>query len=140
VNLRSLGKTKLYSLWFDIWHVLLSFLFERYILPCSWLMLMWFGGHDAQDFKTALREDSMDFAVFIPSVQTRKRPTPRSTTNPTPRSTMRVRRTAAPSVTKARGGARGDDSDDADDDDWTGGPRMLDFSGGGRVTRQRVQV
>ena len=93
---------------------------------------MWFGGHDAQDFKIALREDSMDFAVFIPSVQTRKRPTPRSTT--------RVRRTAAPSVTKARGGARGDDSDDADDDDWTGGPRMLDFSGGGRVTRQRVQV
>ncbi|ONM51056.1 PHD finger family protein [Zea mays] len=93
-----------------------------------------------QDFKTVLHEDSMDFAVFIPSVQIRKRPTPRNTTNPTPRSTTRVRRTAASSVTKARGGARGDDSDDSDDDDWTGGPRVLDFSGGGRVTRQRVQV
>ncbi|ONM28008.1 PHD finger family protein [Zea mays] len=93
-----------------------------------------------QDFKTVLREDSMDFAVFVPSVQTRKRPTPRNTTSPTPRSMTRVRRTAAPSVTKARGGARGDDSDDTDDDDWTGGPRVLDFSGGGRVTRQRVQV
>lgn len=101
---------------------------------------MWLGGHDAQDFKTVLHEDSMDFAVFIPSVQIRKRPTPRNTTNTAPRSTTRVRRTAASSVTKARGGARGDDSDDSDDDDWTGGPRVLDFSGGGRVTRQRVQV
>uniref|UniRef100_K3ZPX8 Sister chromatid cohesion protein n=1 Tax=Setaria italica TaxID=4555 RepID=K3ZPX8_SETIT len=88
-----------------------------------------------QDFKTVLREDSMDFGMYTPSVQ-RKRPTPRSTS--------RVRRTAATSVTRARGGGRGGDDDDTDDDDWTGGPRVLDFSAqasnGGRVTRQRVQV
>ncbi|RLN34829.1 nipped-B-like protein B isoform X2 [Panicum miliaceum] len=87
-----------------------------------------------QDFKTVLREDSMDFGVYTPPVQ-RKRPTPRSTS--------RVRRTAATSVTRARGGGRGDD-DDTDDDDWAGGARVLDFSAqasnGGRVTRQRVQV
>jgi cohesin loading factor subunit SCC2 len=87
-----------------------------------------------QDFKTVLREDSMDFGVYTPSVQ-RKRPTPRSTS--------RVRRTAATSVSRARGGGRGDD-DDTDDDDWAGGARVLDFSAqasnGGRVTRQRVQV
>ena len=81
-----------------------------------------------------LREDSMDFGVYTPSVQ-RKRPTPRSTS--------RVRRTAATSVTRARGGGRGDD-DDTDDDDWAGGARVLDFSAqasnSGRVTRQRVQV
>ena len=80
-----------------------------------------------------LREDSMDFGVYTPSVQ-RKRPTPRSTS--------RVRRTAATSVARARGGGRGDD-DDTDDDDWAGGARVLDFSAqssGGRVTRQRVQV
>ncbi|KAL6647205.1 hypothetical protein ACP70R_014642 [Stipagrostis hirtigluma subsp. patula] len=86
-----------------------------------------------QDFKTVLREDSMDFAVYTAPVQ-RKRPTPRSSS--------RVRKTTAP-VTRARGG-RGGDDDDTDDDDWTGGPRVLDFSAqasnGGRVTRQRVQV
>ncbi|CAN6170545.1 unnamed protein product [Urochloa humidicola] len=88
-----------------------------------------------QDFKTVLREDSMDFGVYTPSVQ-RKRPTPRSTS--------RVRRTATTSVTRARGGGRVGDDDDTDDDDWTGGARVLDFSAqasnGGRVTRQRVQV
>lgn len=82
-----------------------------------------------------LREDSMDFSVYTPSVQ-RKRPTPRSTS--------RVRRTASTSVPRARGGVRGGGDDDTDDDDWTGGPRVLDFSvqasNGGRVTRQRVQV
>ncbi|CAN6209133.1 unnamed protein product [Urochloa humidicola] len=88
-----------------------------------------------QDFETVLREDSMDFSVYTPSVQ-RKRPTPKSTS--------RVRRTVTTSVTRARGGGRGGDDDDTDDDDWTGGPRVLDFSAqasnGGRVTRQRVQV
>ncbi|WVZ61503.1 hypothetical protein U9M48_011364 [Paspalum notatum var. saurae] len=91
-----------------------------------------------QDFKTVMREDSMDFAMYTPVVQ-RKRPTPRSST--------RGRRPAAPSATRARGGARrGGDNDDnsTDDDDWTGGARVLDFSAqasnGGRVTRQRVQV
>lgn len=76
----------------------------------------------------------MDFAVYTPSVQKKR---------PTPRTTSRVRRTATTSVPRARGGARGDD-DGTDDDDWTGGPRVLDFSAqasnGGRVTRQRVQV
>nr|CAB3455479.1 unnamed protein product [Digitaria exilis] len=87
-----------------------------------------------QDFKTVLREDSMDFSVYTPSVQKKR---------PTPRTTSRARKTAATSVPRARGDVRGDD-DDTDDDDWTGGPRVLDFSAqasnGGRVTRQRVQV
>uniref|UniRef100_A0A0A9DAV3 Uncharacterized protein n=1 Tax=Arundo donax TaxID=35708 RepID=A0A0A9DAV3_ARUDO len=87
-----------------------------------------------QDFKTVLREDTMDFGVYTASVQ-KKRPTPRSST--------RVRRIAAANVTRVRGGGGGD-NDDTDDEDWTGGPRVLDFSApasnGGRVTRQRVQV
>ncbi|KAL6880324.1 hypothetical protein ACP4OV_011889 [Aristida adscensionis] len=86
-----------------------------------------------QDFKTLLREDTMDFGVYTATVQKKR---------PTPRNSSRVRKTAAP-VTRARGGG-GRDDDDTDDDDWTGGPRMLDFSAqasnGGRVTRQRVQV
>uniref|UniRef100_A0A0A9EA50 Uncharacterized protein n=1 Tax=Arundo donax TaxID=35708 RepID=A0A0A9EA50_ARUDO len=84
-----------------------------------------------QDFKTVLREDAMDFSVYTASVQKKR---------PTPRSSMRVRKTA---ITRVRGGGGGDD-DDTDDEDWTGGPRVLDFSApasnGGCVTRQRVQV
>ncbi|XP_062190537.1 sister chromatid cohesion protein SCC2-like isoform X1 [Phragmites australis] len=87
-----------------------------------------------QDFKTSLREDSMDFGVYTATVQ-RKRPTPRSSS--------RVRRSATTTVTRGRGGGGGDD-DDTDDEDWTGGARVLDFSAqasnGGRITRQRVQV
>jgi cohesin loading factor subunit SCC2 len=82
-----------------------------------------------------LREDTMDFGVYSATVQ-RKRPTPRSSS--------RVRRTAPASVTRVRGGGGGDD-DNTDDEDWAGGARVLDFSaqasnGGGRITRQRVQV
>jgi cohesin loading factor subunit SCC2 len=82
-----------------------------------------------------LREDTMDFGAYSATVQ-RKRPTPRSSS--------RVRRTAPASVTRVRGGGGGED-DDTDDEDWAGGARVLDFSaqasnGGGRITRQRVQV
>ncbi|TVU01909.1 hypothetical protein EJB05_52614, partial [Eragrostis curvula] len=84
-----------------------------------------------QDFKTLLREDTMDFGVYSATVQ-RKRPTPRSSS--------RVRRTAP----RVRGGGGGN-NDDTDDEDWTGGARVLDFSSaqasnGGRITRQRVQA
>ncbi|GJN10527.1 hypothetical protein PR202_ga28626 [Eleusine coracana subsp. coracana] len=86
-----------------------------------------------QDFKTVLREDTMDFGTYSATVQ-RKRPTPRSSS--------RVRRTAPATVTRARGG--GGRADDDTDEDWTGGARVLDFSAqastGGRITRQRVQV
>jgi cohesin loading factor subunit SCC2 len=80
-----------------------------------------------------LREDTMDFGAYSATVQ-RKRPTPRSSS--------RVRRTAPASVTRVRGGG---EDDDTDDEDWAGGARVLDFSaqasnGGGRITRQRVQV
>ncbi|TVU40275.1 hypothetical protein EJB05_13731 [Eragrostis curvula] len=88
-----------------------------------------------QDFKTLLREDTMDFGVYSATVQ-RKRPTPRSSS--------RVRRTAPATVTRVRGGGGGN-NDDTDDEDWTGGARVLDFSSaqasnGGRITRQRVQA
>ncbi|XP_040381685.1 sister chromatid cohesion protein SCC2 isoform X2 [Oryza brachyantha] len=82
-----------------------------------------------QDFKTVLREDTVDYGMYTASAQ-KKRPTPRSST--------RVRRPAA--VTRGRGGGGGDD-EDTEDEDWTGRARVLDFSAqGGRVTRQRVQV
>ncbi|RWW03546.1 hypothetical protein GW17_00033292 [Ensete ventricosum] len=87
-----------------------------------------YGLNDArcQEFKVSLREDAIDYSTYTASVK-RKRPTPRS----------------------SRGGKAAqrkgeDDDDDVDDEDWTGGPRMLDFSGqrsnGMRVTRQRLQV
>ncbi|GJN24260.1 hypothetical protein PR202_gb11991 [Eleusine coracana subsp. coracana] len=69
-----------------------------------------------QDFKTVLREDTMDFGTYSATVRAtvqRKRPTPRSLS--------RVRRTApAATVTRVRGGGGGAD-DDTDDEDWTGG-------------------
>lgn len=81
-----------------------------------------------------LREDTMDFGTYSATVQ-RKRPTPRSSS--------RVRRTAPATATRVRAGGGADD-DNIDDEDWTGGARVLDFSGqasnGGRITRQRVQV
>lgn len=81
-----------------------------------------------------LREDTLDFGAYSATVQ-RKRPTPRSSS--------RVRRTAPAAATRVRAGG-GDDDDDIADEDWTGGPRVLDFSGqasnGSRMTRQRVQV
>ncbi|XP_039139288.1 sister chromatid cohesion protein SCC2 isoform X2 [Dioscorea cayenensis subsp. rotundata] len=73
-----------------------------------------------QEFKTALREDTMDYTTYSANIK-RKRPTPRS----------------------SRGG-RGtqerfdDGDDDEDDEDWTGGARRLSFSGQKRVTRQRL--
>ncbi|KAG0481441.1 hypothetical protein HPP92_012299 [Vanilla planifolia] len=82
-----------------------------------------------QEFKAALKEDTMDYATYTSSIKRKApRPTPRSSRKPT-----MVR------------GARGDDEDDDEsDEDWVGVPRKLDFSGinsnGGRVTRQRVQV
>ncbi|XP_078180180.1 PHD finger family protein isoform X2 [Carex rostrata] len=74
-----------------------------------------------QEYKTVLRDDSIDYAMFTASVP-KKRQTPR---NP------RVRKPAA---------VRGEESED--DDEWTRGPRNLDFSsprsgGSGRVTRSR---
>ncbi|XP_051216494.1 sister chromatid cohesion protein SCC2 isoform X1 [Lolium perenne] len=92
-----------------------------------------------QDFKTLLREDSMDYVMYTAETVQKKRPTPRSAS--------KVRRPVAPvAVRRGRGGRGrgGDDDDDTDDDDWTGGPRVLEFGAqavtGGRVTRQRVQV
>ncbi|EEE66449.1 hypothetical protein OsJ_22834 [Oryza sativa Japonica Group] len=84
-----------------------------------------------QDFKTVLREDTVDYGMYTVSAQKKR---------PTPRSSSRVRRPAA--VTRGRGGGGGGGDEDTDDEDWTGGgARVLDFSAqGGRVTRQRVQV
>uniref|UniRef100_A0A0D9WUQ6 Sister chromatid cohesion protein n=1 Tax=Leersia perrieri TaxID=77586 RepID=A0A0D9WUQ6_9ORYZ len=83
-----------------------------------------------QDFKTVLREDTVDYGMYTVSTQKKR---------PTPRSSSRVRRPAVV-ATRGRGGGGGDD-EDTDDEDWTGGARVLDFSAqGGRVTRQRVQV
>ncbi|XP_065037401.1 sister chromatid cohesion protein SCC2-like [Musa acuminata AAA Group] len=79
-----------------------------------------------QEFKVSLRDDAIDYSTYTASVK-RKRPTPRS----------------------SRGGKAAqrkgeEDDDDVDDEDWTGGPRVLDFSGqrsnGMRMTRQRLQV
>lgn len=81
---------------------------------------------ELQEFKVSLREDAIDYSTYTASVK-RKRPTPRS----------------------SRGGKAAqrkgeEDDDDVDDEDWTGGPRVLDFSGqrsnGMRMTRQRLQV
>ncbi|KQK21203.1 hypothetical protein BRADI_1g59325v3 [Brachypodium distachyon] len=93
-----------------------------------------------QDFKTLLREDAMDYVMYTAATVQKKRPTPRSSS--------KVRKPVP--VTRGRGGGgrgRGggdDDGHDTDDDEWSGGPRMLDFGAqavtGGRVTRQRVQV
>ncbi|CAM0905131.1 unnamed protein product [Alopecurus aequalis] len=91
-----------------------------------------------QDFKTLLREDSMDYVMYTADIVQKKRPTPRSAS--------KIRKPVVPvAVTRGRGRGRGgDDDDDTDDDDWTGGPRVLEFGAqavtGGRVTRQRVQV
>uniref|UniRef100_A0A0D3GLG5 Sister chromatid cohesion protein n=1 Tax=Oryza barthii TaxID=65489 RepID=A0A0D3GLG5_9ORYZ len=84
-----------------------------------------------QDFKTVLREDTVDYGMYTVSAQKKR---------PTPRSSSRVRRPAA--VTRGRGGGGGGGDEDTDDEDWTGGgARVLDLSAqGGRVTRQRVQV
>ncbi|XP_073005499.1 sister chromatid cohesion protein SCC2 [Typha latifolia] len=80
-----------------------------------------------QEFKTLLREDAMDYVAYTATVK-RKQPTPRNS------------RRGKSALAKGEDG----DEDEANDEDWSGGPRRLDFSGqrsnGGRVTRQRVQV
>lgn len=83
-----------------------------------------------QEFKTLLREDSIDYVTYTSTVK-RKRPTPRNS---------RSGRSAID-----RGDDGDDDGDDYYDEDWTGGPRRLDFSGqrsngGGRMTRQRMHM
>lgn len=75
-----------------------------------------------------LKDDTMDYTAYTATIK-RKRPTPRSST--------KVGR-----VAQTRGYGS---SDDDDDEDWMGRPRKLDFSGqkangGGRITRQRLQV
>ncbi|PKA59771.1 hypothetical protein AXF42_Ash011895 [Apostasia shenzhenica] len=82
-----------------------------------------------QEFKAALREDTMDYAAYTSNVK-------RKALRSTPRSSRK-----APQV---RGTINGDDGEDHSDSDqdWTGGPRKLDFNSvksfGGRVARQRA--
>ncbi|KAJ7974325.1 Sister chromatid cohesion protein [Quillaja saponaria] len=61
-----------------------------------------------QEFKNALREDTVDYTIYMANIK-RKRPTPR-----------RGRKSVA---------GRGYDDDDDEDDDWTGGARRLSNSG-----------
>ncbi|KAJ6795400.1 nipped-B-like protein [Iris pallida] len=81
-----------------------------------------------QEFKATLKDDTMDYATYTATIN-RKRP-------PAPRSSTRGGKAAVP---KGR-----NDSDDDEDEDWTGGARKLDFSShktnGVRVTRQRLQA
>ncbi|XP_074560939.1 sister chromatid cohesion protein SCC2 isoform X1 [Curcuma longa] len=79
-----------------------------------------------QDFKVALREDTIDYSIYSASIK-KKRPTPRSSKGGKAANQRRTNQ---------------DDVED-DDEDWTGGPRMLNFnnqSNGVRITRQRLQV
>lgn len=79
-----------------------------------------------QEFKRLLREDTIDYATYTANVK-RKHPTPRSLKSG-----------------KAARGKGEDEDEDGSDDDWTGGPRRVDFTiqkgSGGRVTRQRLQL
>ncbi|KAJ0980187.1 hypothetical protein J5N97_008442 [Dioscorea zingiberensis] len=70
-----------------------------------------------QEFKTALKEDTMDYTTYTSNIK-RKRPTPRSSR-------------------AGRAALDGYDDDD-NDEDWTSGARRLNFSGQKRVTRQRL--
>uniref|UniRef100_A0A1D1Z324 Sister chromatid cohesion protein n=1 Tax=Anthurium amnicola TaxID=1678845 RepID=A0A1D1Z324_9ARAE len=74
-----------------------------------------------QEFKNSLKEDTVDYSAYTASIK--KRPAPR---------TSRAKVVRGPEV----------DEDDDDDEDWTGGPRKLNFSSqkanGGRFTRQRL--
>lgn len=75
----------------------------------------------------ALREDTIDYSIYSASIK-KKRPTSRSSKGGKAANQRRTNQ----------------DDDEDDDEDWTGGPRMLDFSNqrsnGIRITRQRVQV
>ncbi|KAH0434471.1 hypothetical protein IEQ34_026829 [Dendrobium chrysotoxum] len=111
-----------------------------------------------QELKTALKEDTMDYATYTSSVK-RKRPpapapapslAPAPSPGPAPTPVTRSSRKAV----QSRAARKKDDDDDEDDDndddndddfsdeEWTGGPRKLDYSGVngsvGRVTRQRA--
>ncbi|KAJ4707340.1 Sister chromatid cohesion protein [Melia azedarach] len=70
-----------------------------------------------QEFKNALKEDTIDYAVYTANIK-RKRPTPRK---------------------GARSGrmAGGDDEDDYSDDDWAGGARRLTNSGRKNYSNRR---
>lgn len=74
-----------------------------------------------QEFKNALREDTVDYSTYTASVK-RKRPTPRKTK-------------------KAGHMNGGDDDDDYDDDDWAGGVRRMSSSGRKAInTRSRLRL
>ncbi|XP_007032705.2 PREDICTED: nipped-B-like protein B isoform X2 [Theobroma cacao] len=86
-------------------------------LPCTYQELV----QRYQEFKNALREDSIDYSIFTANIK-RKRPNPR-------RGGKAMRMTG------------GDEDDDYDDEDWKGGVRRLSNSGrksyGSRGSRQR---
>ena len=65
-----------------------------------------------QEFKYALREDTVDYSLYTANIK-RKRPTPRK-------------------VRKSGHMAGGDFEDDEDNEDWGGGMRKITSSGGRR--------
>lgn len=74
-----------------------------------------------QEFKNALKEDTVDYSTYTASVK-RKRPTPRK-------------------GRKAGQMTGGDDEDDYDDDEWTGGARRQGISGRKAAnTRSRLRL
>ncbi|VFQ68533.1 unnamed protein product [Cuscuta campestris] len=78
-----------------------------------------------QDFKNAIKEDTVDYALYTASIK-RKRP-PRSTPRKGSRRSGRV--------------GDGDDSDYEDEEDWTGGARRNGVARRGDImTRQRLQL
>lgn len=112
-----------------------------------------------QELKTALKEDTMDYATYTSSVK-RKRPpapapTPAPNSAPVPSTAPTTATRSSRKAVKSRAARKredddedgddddeNDDNDDVSDEEWTGGPRKLNFSGVngnvGRVTRQRA--
>ncbi|KAH0454103.1 hypothetical protein IEQ34_016027 [Dendrobium chrysotoxum] len=98
-----------------------------------------------QELKTALKEDTMDYATYTSSVK-RKRPpapapapslAPAPSPGPAPTPVTRSSRKAVQSRAARKKDDDDDEEDDNDDDndddfsdeEWTGGPRKLDYSG-----------
>lgn len=70
----------------------------------------------AQEFKTSLKEDTIDYSTYTANIK-RKRPTPRKMKS---------------------GRVTGDDDDDDDDADWTGGVRRPSSGRKSNRGRQRL--
>ncbi|PKU66619.1 sister chromatid cohesion protein SCC2 isoform X2 [Dendrobium catenatum] len=111
-----------------------------------------------QELKTALKEDTMDYATYTSSVKRKRPPAPAPAPSlapapsPAPAPTP-VTRSSRKTIQNRAARKKDDDDDDDDDNDddndddfsdeeWTGGPRKLDYNGVngsvGRVTRQRA--